>query len=102
MNGLLDEPAGAGPGGARSSLPGLEDAVMLRPGYAVEYDFRSTDRASGHSRRDRVSGLFLPGRSTGRQGTRRPPAQGLVAGINAALGRRSPAVLPSGRGTSAR
>ncbi len=80
------------------TLPGLENVHVMRPGYAVEYDFLDPTQLFPSLETKRLRGLFVAGQTNGTSGYEEAAGQGLVAGINAALSMQGREPLILGRG----
>ncbi len=80
------------------TIPGLEQARILRPGYAIEYTFLDPTQLTVHLSHREIAGLFCAGQINGTSGYEEAAAQGLIAGINAARHFRGEEPLALSRG----
>jgi tRNA uridine 5-carboxymethylaminomethyl modification enzyme len=75
------------------TVPGLEELVIMKPGYAVEYDYCNPTQLYPSLETKLIRGLYFAGQTNGTSGYEEAAAQGIIAGINAALSLRGEAPL---------
>jgi tRNA uridine 5-carboxymethylaminomethyl modification enzyme len=83
--------------GMLRTVPGLEDAEIVRYGYAIEYDFFPPHQIHSTMESRRIAGLYMAGQVNGTSGYEEAAAQGIMAGINAVLSLRGEAPFTPGR-----
>lgn len=79
------------------TIPGLEEVQVMRPGYAIEYDFVKPTQLGFDLMLNKIAGLYLAGQINGTSGYEEAAAQGLMAGINASLRVRGEPPMMLGR-----
>jgi tRNA uridine 5-carboxymethylaminomethyl modification enzyme len=79
------------------TIPGLQNAIMLRPAYAVEYDFAPPTQLLRSLESEKIENLFLAGQINGSSGYEEAAVQGLVAGVNAVRKARQELAMIIGR-----